>query len=230
MRSKGLTSFDVIVTSPFRRCLQTAGLIAKALSNNDGGGDVGGDGGDGGGSGGSGGSGGPRLVVDNRLGEYLLAARRTWASASIDPPGDYTYVSVAEAARWAGVAEGDLLWDRDANQVLIEAEDDLGQRIQSMQSICDDAIARVGAAGPLDPGTLPSCASRTSRVLVVTHGDLINRFTPGFDFDPSIGRYCASECGWLACTGFAPLPAYDGDTVELSSVPRVLAVEGVETM
>ena len=136
----------------------------------------------------------------------------------------------AAGARWAGVAEADLLWDRDANQVLIEAKDDLGQRIQSMQSICDDAIARVGAAGPLDPGTLPSCASRTSRVLVVTHGDLINRFTPGFDFDPSIGRYCASECGWLACTGFAPLPAYDGDTVELSSVPRVLAVEGVETM
>ena len=209
MRAHGLTHFDVIVTSPFRRCLQTAGLIAKALAN---GGHV-------------------KLVVDNRLGEYLLAARRNWASAGIDPAGEYTYVSVADAAHWAGVAEADVLWDREANQVLVEAEDDLGPRVQCMPSICTDAVARaeVAASHDAEPeaaaGTPP-----TSRVLVVTHGDLLNRFTPGFAFDPSIGRYRASECGWLACTGFEPLPAYDGDTIELSSVPRVLAVDGVEAM
>lgn len=207
MRAHGLTRFDVIVTSPFRRCLQTAGLVARALAN---GGNV-------------------KLVIDNRLGEYLLAARRNWASADIDPPGAYTYVSAADAAHWAGVPEVDVLWDREANKVLVEAEDDLGQRVQCMPSICADAMVRAGVASSHDAETAAGIPP-TSRILVVTHGDLINRFTPGFAFDPSIGRYCASECGWFACTGFDPLPAYDGDTIELSSVPRVLAVDGVEAM
>ena len=214
MQQHGLTHFDVIVTSPFRRCLQTAGLMAKAFSD-------------------GGGRSIAKVVVDNRLGEWLLAARRNWASAGIDPPGDYTYVSAADAAHWAGIPLPDLLWDREANQVLIESEDELAHRVQAMPSICESAIARARELTSSAESRGAPCELREQlppRVLVVTHGDLINRFTPGFAFDTSIGRYCASECGWLACSGFAPLPSYDGDTIELLSVPRVLAVEGVERM
>ena len=67
-------------------------------------------------------------------------------------------------------------------------------------------------------------------VLVVTHGDLINRFVPSFEFDDSIGRYSASECGWLACTGLEPLVDYEGDTIDLGLVPRVHASAGLEPL
>ena len=197
LRAQGLASFDVIVSSPYRRCLQTAGLLAQELH-------IG------------------HLVIDNRLGEDLNAAERCWAAAGL-AVGEYTYVSEAEAARWAKVdASGGggltrVTWLRDEHPVLAPP-DSVPDRVAQLPQICRAAASAVGA--------LPAEAA----VLAVTHGDLVNCFAPSFDWAPDIGRYRADECGWLACRGFEPLAGYEGDTVPLEQVPRVLGSEGLSPM
>lgn len=192
MRSNGLLDFDVVISSPFRRCLQTAAIVAKELSV-------------------------PQIVIDNRLGEFLLAARRTWASAGLEP-GEYTYAALSDAEQWSGGVP--LLWERESHAVLNEADDDLEQRVLSLPHVVASAIARVGGSDQL-----PS-----SRVLIVTHGDVLNRILPGFDWDTSIGRYSASEGGWVAFAGHERLPVYTGNTLALEAVPRVIAAEGIERL
>lgn len=198
LQAHGLSTFDAIVCSPFRRCVQTAALVCRALGIK-----------------------GARIVIDNRLGEYMPAANRSWKTAGIDPPGEYSYASADDVAHWAGVSPADLLWDRDANPMLDEADENLYERVQSIPVICAEALKRVGVSGT---------SASPPAVLVVTHGDLINRFVPSFEFDDSIGRYSASECGWLACTGFEPLVDYEGDTIDLGLVPRVHASAGLEPL
>ena len=191
MQKSGL-DFDVVVSSPFRRCLQTASAISKSFGLTS-------------------------LVVDNRLGEYLPQARRTWAAAGLDP-GEYVYVTLDDAAQWAGLPEAGVLWDRSAHPVLIESDDDLAERVATVPQICASALERI------------QCSSANPHVLLVTHGDVINRLVPSFDWDPSVGRYRAVECGWVAWTGHDRLPAYAGDTVDLLDVARVLACEGIEPL
>ena len=189
LRAAGL-EFDVLVSSPYRRCLQTAGILARTL-------------------------GVTKIVVDNRLGEHVPAARRVARKLTGGDVGELCYVEHTEAARCAGVAKEQLLWRRDEHPVLTEP-DDLVKRAAALPHVCANAVAHAGSA--------------EARLLLVTHGDLINLFVPGFDWDPTVGRYQAQVCGWVACTGHEQLAAYEGDTVPLDTVPRVLATEGVEPM
>jgi hypothetical protein len=208
LRAAGLGAFDVVVSSPYRRCLQTAAIVAEELSI-------------------------ACLVIDNRLSEDLTSAERCWAAHGL-PIGEYTYMSLDEATKWAtadapggggggggggsgGSGISHVTWQRDLHQVL-RHPDSVSERV------C--AFPLVGAHAAQSVHAPPSSA----RVLMVTHGDLINAFAPGFDWDPGIGRYRADECGWLACRGMQPLDAYDGDTVPLEQVPRVIAADGLSAM
>jgi hypothetical protein len=136
--------------------------------------------------------------------------------------GEYSYMSAEEAAQWAlvdesGAGEGlvHVTWRRDAHSVLTQP-DDLHARVRLLPRVCAEAL-RV-------------CRGSALALLVVTHGDVINGFAPAFDWSPDIGRYRAEECGWLVCHDFEPLEGYEGDTVPLEQVPRVLAAEGVSAM
>ena len=196
LRTRGFDSFDAIVSSPYRRCLQTAGILAQELGIR-------------------------RLIIDNRLGEDLNAADRCWGAAGM-AIGEYSYMSVEEAAQWAlvdesGAGEGlvHVTWRRDAHSVLTQP-DDLHARVRLLPRVCAEAL-RV-------------CRGSALALLVVTHGDVINHFAPAFDWSPDVGRYRADECGWLVCHDFEPLEGYEGDTVPLEQVPRVLAAEGVSAM
>lgn len=196
LRAHGLARFDLVVASPFRRCLQTAGILAQELDIS-------------------------LLVVDNRLGEDLNAADRCWSAAGV-PVGEYTYMSSTEASRWALVNAADgvrgftqLIWRRAEHPVL-QHPDNVHERVCQLPQVCNDAIR--------------ATRNTATAVLVVTHGDLLNAFAPGFDWDPSIGRYRADECGWLACRGREPLDSYEGDTVPIELIPRVLAAEGLSSM
>ena len=108
-----------------------------------------------------------------------------------------------------------VTWRRDAHQVLTQP-DDVHARVRLLPRVCAEAL-RV-------------CRGSTLALLVVTHGDVINHFAPAFDWSPDVGRYRADECGWLVCHDFEPLEGYEGDTVPLEQVPRVLAAEGVSAM
>lgn len=196
LRTRGFDSFDAIVSSPYRRCLQTAGILAQELGIR-------------------------RLIIDNRLGEDLNAADRCWGAAGM-AIGEYSYMSAEEAAQWAlvdesGAGEGlvHVTWRRDAHSVLTQP-DDLHARVRLLPRVCAEAL-RV-------------CRGSALALLVVTHGDVINGFAPAFDWSPDIGRYRAEECGWLVCHDFEPLEGYEGDTVPLELVPRVLAAEGMSAM
>ena len=196
LRTRGFERFDAIVSSPYRRCLQTAGILAQELGIR-------------------------RLIIDNRLGEDLNAADRCWGAAGM-AIGEYSYMSVEEAAQWAlvdesGAGEGlvHVTWRRDAHSVLTQP-DDLHARVRLLPRVCAEAL-RV-------------CRGSALALLVVTHGDVINHFAPAFDWSPDVGRYRADECGWLVCHDFEPLEGYEGDTVPLEQVPRVLAAEGVSAM
>ena len=195
LRAHGMGKFDVIACSPYRRTLQTAGIVARELHVR-------------------------RIVVDNRLGEVLSDADRCWAPAGL-AVGNYTYLTEAEAAEWAeaNASSGgpELSWQRDENPVLAHP-DDVQQRVRQLPQICAAAVE----ASRLEQSS--------ASVLVVTHGGLLNSFAPGFDWDPGVGRYRAIECGWVACRDFEPLPMYEGDTVPLVELQRVIATQGVESM
>ena len=209
LRTRGFDSFDAIVSSPYRRCLQTAGILAQELGIR-------------------------RLIIDNRLGEDLNAADRCWGAAGM-AIGEYSYMSVEEAAQWALVDEsgagGGLVhvtWWRDAHPVLTQP-DDVHARVRLLPRVCAEALTltllpRVCAEA------LRVCRGSALALLVVTHGDVINGFAPAFDWSPDIGRYRAEECGWLVCHDFEPLEGYEGDTVPLELLPRVLAAEGMSAM
>jgi hypothetical protein len=209
LRTRGFERFDAIVSSPYRRCLQTAGILAQELGIR-------------------------RLIIDNRLGEDLNAADRCWGAAGM-AIGESSYMSTEEAAKWALVDEsgagGGLVhvtWRRDAHQVLTQP-DDVHARVRLLPRVCAEALTltllpRVCAEA------LRVCRGSTLALLVVTHGDVINHFAPAFDWSPDVGRYRADECGWLVCHDFEPLEGYEGDTVPLEQVPRVLAAEGVLAM
>ena len=209
LRTRGFDSFDAIVSSPYRRCLQTAGILAQELGIR-------------------------RLIIDNRLGEDLNAADRCWGAAGM-AIGEYSYMSAEEAAKWALVDEsgagGGLVhvtWWRDAHPVLTQP-DDVHARVRLLPRVCAEALTltllpRVCAEA------LRVCRGSALALLVVTHGDVINHFAPAFDWSPDVGRYRADECGWLVCHDFEPLEGYEGDTVPLELVPRVLAAEGMSAM
>jgi len=117
MLAAGL-EFDVVATSPYRRCLQTAGIVAARLGVR-------------------------ALVVDNRLSEHLDAARRGWRLAGVDERA-YAYVESADAARWAGLPEAQLLWRRQEHAVL-EHPDDVSERVNTLPAVCAEAAAWVAA-------------------------------------------------------------------------------------
>eukprot|EP00322_Chrysochromulina_rotalis_P015537 CAMPEP_0115857418 /NCGR_PEP_ID=MMETSP0287-20121206/15564_1 /TAXON_ID=412157 /ORGANISM="Chrysochromulina rotalis, Strain UIO044" /LENGTH=224 /DNA_ID=CAMNT_0003311635 /DNA_START=183 /DNA_END=855 /DNA_ORIENTATION=+ len=115
LKASGLPTFDVIICSPYRRCLQTAAIVAKELNVR-------------------------RMVIDNRLGEDLLDADRCWAEADMSV-GEYTYMSSEEAARWASSDEGghgakhiEFSWQRDAHPVLSHP-DSVRERLLCMPQI-----------------------------------------------------------------------------------------------
>lgn len=167
-------------------------------------------------------------MLPRRLGESLAAARRTWGQNAGSPVGAYSYMGLSDAASWSKLPEASLRWEREEHQVLTEP-DLVGARVAQVESICSEACQRQRA---LDKAATTAAAGDGSadNVILVTHGDLLNCLTPGFDFDPDVGRYCAEPCGWFICSGHRALAAYEGETRPLASVPRVLALDGINAL
>jgi hypothetical protein len=137
------------------------------------------------------------ITVDNRLGEYIPMAERCFREQGVEiapltyVTEDEAIVIVAEAASGVsgrgagGEADGEeegrlpeirLAWDRDAN---VPGE---GGAPDDLQERCLQAFADIAQAHAPD------------NALVVTHGDLFNRYMPEL-FD-GIGRYACEEAGY----------------------------------
>jgi len=142
--------FTAIVSSPFRRCLQTAGIVARELGLSE-------------------------IHVDNRLSECRDAAMRCFDTANL-PRQELTYIEHSEAEELAGCA---VHWERDMN----------------VPSDPDDLSARLAAV----PSIAGAVAGENGNVLLVTHGDLVNRYLPTL-FD-DVGKYAADVAGWAVVQG-----------------------------
>ena len=183
-----------IVSSPFRRCLQTATLVAAAM-------------------------GVPRVDVDNQLGEALHAVDLCFRRAGQPEGGDVQYLSLEEAravvaqasslaataaaataagAAAAGAAAEDPKGAKDVgrdvgdagaaiyrtNEVELGAWDREVGKPTRPDAVTQRAGTAIAAMAPAADG---------QNILVVTHGDLFNAYMPEL-FD-GIGKYKAEYAG-----------------------------------
>eukprot|EP00928_Gymnodinium_smaydae_P038881 TRINITY_DN26704_c0_g1_i1.p1 TRINITY_DN26704_c0_g1~~TRINITY_DN26704_c0_g1_i1.p1 ORF type:complete len:256 (-),score=28.56 TRINITY_DN26704_c0_g1_i1:178-882(-) len=101
--ARAMSKYNVtsIVTSPFRRCLQTAGVVAGELGIR-------------------------HVSVDNRLGEYLPMLRRCCVQAGL-PEAQVDYLTEDQAKEALNLEGAVLAWDRSAN--VPKDPDDLTSRV-----------------------------------------------------------------------------------------------------
>ncbi|KAJ9471452.1 hypothetical protein DIPPA_05231 [Diplonema papillatum] len=140
-----------IVSSPYLRCLQTAGIVASELGRST-------------------------VHVDDRLGEWYAAKQRCFHHAKL--PVDDTLFGKTEIEAVLAKTETKL---GDLHRCLIGPEDTycVAERVQSvMASIISDASA--------------------ANTLVVTHGDIANRYLPESDFIPEYSSIRLEENGFVA--------------------------------
>jgi len=169
-------AFARIVASPYRRCVQSATLVAAVLGID-------------------------AITLDNRLGEFMPNALRSWrplmAGGAAPPP--ITLMTRAEA-EFLTIPLA-LTWDRDAHPLVSYGVDDIGGRVAA--AVAEHAVGEGSA-------------------LLVTHGDVVNRYLPALFEGPDaddVGRYAVDECGWAIVRGpFGPRVADPGDIVAMAGV------------
>ena len=187
----------IILSSPYRRCLQTAGMVARRFEID-------------------------RIYVDNRLGEFIEAVKRKCSSGE----QDLAYVSKeeAEVAAGDGVA---IVWDRKKNAMLsLGIVDDVAARAQQIGNIVaehfvaasaepglgdasaasrDAAVAAseepAAASADGSTGNAAAAPAAVNTAVVVTHGDLCNAFCSPSAVVPDIGQFRFEYTGWVLQDG-----------------------------
>jgi len=128
LRSRGLGSFDTIVVSPFRRCLQTAGVCAAAL-------------------------GGSRTVrIDRSLGELTQSVRRVqrerWGDESAERPhGVVQYLSAQAELALLRAASLDVVAAVDERRGEMPPRDEThrdghARYVRAMEALRDNEVRR----------------------------------------------------------------------------------------
>eukprot|EP01063_Lacrimia_lanifica_P007436 TRINITY_DN1472_c0_g1_i2.p1 TRINITY_DN1472_c0_g1~~TRINITY_DN1472_c0_g1_i2.p1 ORF type:complete len:729 (+),score=206.12 TRINITY_DN1472_c0_g1_i2:51-2189(+) len=148
LRPYGIT---VVVSSPFRRCLQTAGIVARELG-------VG------------------TVHIDDRLGEWFREVQRCFQGAGL-PFAPPTPLPAAEVQAALGEQVRAGRWERRR----IDESDNTGflRRVQ-------EAVPAIAAQHP------------TESVLLVTHGDIANRYLPEAEYIEEYSYMKLHEAGFVA--------------------------------
>ncbi|KAJ9436566.1 hypothetical protein DIPPA_35644 [Diplonema papillatum] len=143
---------QVIVSSPYRRCLQTAGIVARTLAVSV-------------------------VHVDDRLGEWYREVVRCSRDAGMKPPIHMQRLTEKQVEKELGYGVSLGNWKKA----------DIGE------SDTAGLLPRVAT-------TVPSLAKKYSRqnVLLVTHGDIANRYLPEATFIEEYSYLKLHEAGYVA--------------------------------